>query len=337
MKNDTHYQNKKILFICVIIILTVTAIISVCVGKYEISVKDMIDIISGVGGDRMQEQVLWILRLPRTVMAIMAGAGLGMAGYVYQIVFKNPLASPDIIGIAGGANLGAAAAIVTISSANMVAIATGAFWGAFIAVVCVLLLVRITSSHSMATFVISGIIINAISKAAIMVLKYFADPQNELATMEYWEMGTFGNTTLSKVLSILPMFLVGMIGLILMHRQVGLMALSDAECRALGVRLKPVRTMILLLSTLVVSSVISITGLISFAGLIAPHIARLMLKKDDFATMIMSALMGSLIVTVADICARSLYSAELPVSIMTTAVGVPMLVYFLYKRGKENL
>lgn len=170
-----------------------------------------------------------------------------------------------------------------------------------------------------------------------MVLKYFADPQNELATMEYWEMGTFGNTTLSKVLSILPMFLVGMIGLILMHRQVGLMALSDAECRALGVRLKPVRTMILLLSTLVVSSVISITGLISFAGLIAPHIARLMLKKDDFATMIMSALMGSLIVTVADICARSLYSAELPVSIMTTAVGVPMLVYFLYKRGKENL
>ena len=89
MKNDTHYQNKKILFICVIIILTVTAIISVCVGKYEISVKDMIDIISGVGGDRMQEQVLWILRLPRTVMAIMAGAGLGMAGYVYQIGYNR--------------------------------------------------------------------------------------------------------------------------------------------------------------------------------------------------------------------------------------------------------
>ena len=104
-----------------------------------------------------------------------------------------------------------------------------------------MLLVKATRSRSTSTYVLAGIVINAISKAIIMALKYFADPENELAAMEYWEMGAFGNTTLSKLLSILPMFLIGLIGILLLRRQIELMSLSDNECRALGVRLKPVR------------------------------------------------------------------------------------------------
>lgn len=324
------------LFAVVTAAILVAAVVSICVGKYSITVDDIRAIFAGKEVDDMTRRVFLTLRLPRTIMAIIAGVGLGVAGSVYQIIFKNPLASPDIIGIAGGANLGAAIAIVSVSTSGMFAIASRAFWGGLAAVVCVMLLVKATRSRSTSTYVLAGIVINAISKAVIMALKYFADPENELAAMEYWEMGTFGNTTLSKLLSILPMFLIGLIGILLLRRQIELMSLSDNECRALGVRLKPVRAAVLALSTLMVGSIISVTGLISFAGLIAPHTARLMLRRNNSTTIIMSGMVGAFVVLTADILARVLYSAELPISILTTVIGVPILVYFLCTRGKET-
>ena len=321
-----------ILFAVITAAVITAAVVSVCVGKYTITTADIQAMLKGEQVQAMTRKVFTTLRLPRTVMALIAGVGLGI---VYQIIFKNPLASPDIIGIAGGANLGAAVAIVSVSTSGMIAIAAGAFWGGLIAVVCVMLLVKATRSRSTSTYVLAGIVINAISKAVIMALKYFADPENELAAMEYWEMGTFGNTTLSKLLSILPMFLIGLAGILLLRRQIELMSLSDNECRALGVRLRPVRAAVLALSTLMVGSIISVTGLISFAGLIAPHTARLMLRRNDSTTIIMSGLVGAFVVLTADILARVLYSAELPISILTTVIGVPILIYFLCTRGKD--
>lgn len=335
MNGKAKNRLTPILFAVITAAVAAAAVVSVCVGKYSITAADIKAILTGGPVREMTRSVFVTLRLPRTIMAIIAGVGLGIAGSVYQIIFKNPLASPDIIGIAGGANLGAAIAIVSVSTSGMIAIATGAFWGGLAAVACVMLLVKATRSRSTSTYVLAGIVINAISKAVIMALKYFADPENELAAMEYWEMGTFGNTTLSKLLSILPMFLIGLAGILLLRRQIELMSLSDNECRALGVRLRPVRAAVLALSTLMVGSIISVTGLISFAGLIAPHTARLMLRRNDSTTIIMSGLVGAFVVLTADILARVLYSAELPISILTTVIGVPILIYFLCTRGKD--
>lgn len=335
MNSKIKNRLTPILFAVITAAVITAAVVSVCVGKYTITTADIQAMLKGEQVQAMTRKVFTTLRLPRTVMALIAGVGLGIAGSVYQIIFKNPLASPDIIGIAGGANLGAAVAIVSVSTSGMIAIAAGAFWGGLIAVVCVMLLVKATRSRSTSTYVLAGIVINAISKAVIMALKYFADPENELAAMEYWEMGTFGNTTLSKLLSILPMFLIGLAGILLLRRQIELMSLSDNECRALGVRLRPVRAAVLALSTLMVGSIISVTGLISFAGLIAPHTARLMLRRNDSTTIIMSGLVGAFVVLTADILARVLYSAELPISILTTVIGVPILIYFLCARGKD--
>ena len=335
MNSKIKNRLTPILFAVITAAVITAAVVSVCVGKYTITTADIQAILKGEQVQEMTRKVFTTLRLPRTVMALIAGVGLGIAGSVYQIIFKNPLASPDIIGIAGGANLGAAVAIVSVSNSGMIAIAAGAFWGGLIAVVCVMLLVKATRSRSTSTYVLAGIVINAISKAVIMALKYFADPENELAAMEDWEMGTFGNTTLSKLLSILPMYLIGLAGILLLRRQIELMSLSDNECRALGVRLRPVRAAVLALSTLMVGSIISVTGLISFAGLIAPHTARLMLRRNDSTTIIMSGLVGAFVVLTADILARVLYSAELPISILTTVIGVPILIYFLCARGKD--
>lgn len=320
-------------FIGVTAVITIAAVISVCVGKYPITIDEILALLGGSAPVAdMTQKVFFTLRLPRVIMTVVAGIGLGVSGSVYQIIFKNPLASPDIIGIAGGANLGAAVAIVLVSASGVLPIAFGAFWGGLAAVLCVMLLVNITDAMRTETYVLAGIIINAVSKALIMVLKYFADPENELAAMDYWEMGTFGNITQSKLLTVLPLFLIALTGIILLRRQIELMSLSDNECRALGVRLKPIRTMVLLLSTLLVSSVICVTGLITFVGLIAPHTARLMLGRNDRLTIYMSGLVGAVVVLIADILARTLYSAELPISILTTLIGIPILVYYMLKR-----
>ena len=314
------------------------AAVSACIGKYPVSLRQIGWLLFG-GGEvpEMTRKLFFNLRLPRTCMAVLAGAGLGLAGSVFQTVFKNPLASPDIIGISGGANFGAAAAITAVAGSGMLPISAGAFAGGFAAVLCVMLLVRLTDASRTTTYILAGIIMNAVSKAGIMVLKYFADPENELAAMEYWEMGSFGNVTLSRLLSVLPLILFAMTGILLLRRQIEMLELSDQECRALGMRIRPIRIAVLMLSTLLVSSIVSVTGLISFAGLIAPHTARLILRRNNSKTMALSLLVGAFVVLCADILARVLYSAELPISILTTVIGVPMLLYFLIRRGRERL
>ncbi len=317
-------------------ILIVTMLCSFCVGKYPISLLEIKKLICGGEVADMTRKVFYTLRVPRTCMAILSGAGLGLAGAVYQIIFKNPLASPDIIGISSGANLGAAVAIVTVGG-SMIGVASGAFIGGLLAVLMVVLLVRATRSTSTSTYVLAGIIIAAVAKAFIMLLKYYADSESQLAAIEYWTMGSLASVTAGKVLSVLPFWLIGFAGLLLLRRQVELMSLNEEECRALGVRLRPVRLTILALSTLLVASVICVTGLISFAGLIAPHIAAFMIKRQNTKTMILSGMVGGAILLIADMLARTLYAAEIPISILTTVIGVPVLVWFMCVRKERRV
>lgn len=317
-------------------ILIVAMLCSFCVGKYPVSLREIGQILGGKAVEDMTRRVFFTLRVPRTCMAVLSGAGLGLAGAVYQIIFKNPLASPDIIGISSGANLGAAAAIVTIGG-SMVSVAGGAFLGGLVAVLMVILLVRATRSTSTSTYVLAGIIIAAVAKALIMLLKYYADSESQLAAIEYWTMGSLAAVTASKVLAILPFWIIGFVGLLLLRRQVELLALNEEECRALGVRLRPVRLTVLALSTLLVASVICVTGLISFIGLIAPHIATFMIKQRNTKAMVLSSMVGGAILLISDILARTLYAAEVPISILTTIIGVPVLVWFMCARKERRV
>ena len=329
-------RKTKIAFVAVLILMGAALLLSVCVGKYPISPREILDILAGRGGKDMTRSVFLTLRLPRTLMALLAGLALGLAGSVYQTIFQNPLAAPDIIGMASGANLGAACAIVALGSGAFT-VAMGAFAGGILAVAFVMLLVRVTRSRSTATYVLAGIVISAAAQALIMTLKFFADPEKELAAIEFWSMGSFGGVTLQKFLTVLPVTLGAMAGLFLLRRQVSLLSLDEDESRMLGLRIGPVRTAILALSTLMVAAVISVTGLITFIGLIAPHIARLILRRNNFTTAMFAALVGGTVLLFADCLARVLYSAELPISILTTLVGVPFLVYFMGNRKRGRL
>ena len=330
MQNEKKV-NIALIFILVGIALVVGSIVSFCVGKYPLTLEEIWALLTGGEVKPMTSKVFFTLRVPRTIMALLGGMGLGLAGAVYQNIFKNPLASPDIIGISSGANMGAAIAIVS-AGGTMVSIAVGAFSGGLVAVLLVMILVQTTRSNSTSTYVLAGIIISALANTVIMLLKYYADSESELAAIEYWTMGSLASITASKVTAILPFWIAGFSGLLLLHRQVGLMSLNEEECRALGVRLKQVRIAVLLLSTLLVASVICVTGLISFAGLIAPHIARMMIRRQNSQTLVLSSMVGGGVLLIADILARTLYEAELPISILTTVIGVPILVWFMCKR-----
>lgn len=327
-----HNRRQKQAFLFAAALVAAAFVVSICVGRYPLSLRDITLILAGNAPSETAHNVFFTLRLPRTVMALLAGIGLGMAGSVYQTIFKNPLASPDIIGVANGANLGAAIAIVLFGH-HTLWVASCAFAGGMLVMLLVITLVRSTGQASTTTYILAGIILKAASEAFIMILKFFADPEKELAAIEFWSMGSFGAITGGKLLVVLPGFLVGLIGILLMRRQVSLLGLEEEESRALGVRVGVVRISVLLFSTLMVTSVICLTGLINFVGLIAPHIARLALKRTSFASCLFASLAGAFILLVSDSLARSLYSAELPISILTTFIGIPVLIYFM--RGRK--
>lgn len=324
-------RRHNLYFFAAVFIVVVAFIASVCIGKYPLSLQEISTILSGGEIGEMKRNVFFTLRVPRTMMAVLAGAGLGMAGSVFQLIFKNPLASPDVIGVSSGANLGAALAIVCFGHSTVL-MASSAFAGGMLVMLFVIALVRMTRHGSTTTYILAGIIMKAASEAFIMLLKFYADPEKELATIEFWSMGSFGNITAAKLSVVFPIFLAGFLGLILMRRQITLLGLEEDESRMLGVRVNLMRVIVLTFATLTVASVICLTGLITFIGLIAPHIARLVLKRVSFAWCVFSSLVGAFILLVADCLARSIHSAEVPISILTTFIGVPCLVYFMRKR-----
>ena len=326
---STRKSNRNLVYYTVAAIILVAAfVISIGVGKYPITINEIIRIIMGKEVDPMTKNVFYTLRLSRTIMALIAGIGLSVSGSVYQTVFKNPLATPDIIGVSSGANLGAAIAISFLAGGTTT-IAISAFLGGIIAVSLALFLTKISKNKGISTFVLAGIVIGSLSQGLIMMIKFFADPERQLAAIEFWSMGSFASITSDKLISILPFFIVGIIGLILLRWQINILSLSDEEGRSLGVRVGVVRVGVMLFATLVVASIVSITGLITFIGLVAPHLARMILKKNDTGTMILSGLIGASLLFIADTLARSLGSSEIPISILTTFIGAPFLAYLM--------
>lgn len=327
-------RERKIYIVC-LCLAAAAFLTSLCIGKYPISLSKIGNIVTGRGADEMAKNVFFSLRLPRSVMAFLAGAGLSVAGSIYQSIFRNPLASPDLIGVSSGASAGAAFAIVCLNG-GVAAAAGSAFIGGLLAVGAAVLLAGMTKQRSAADFVLAGIAVKALSDSFIMAMKYMADPERQLASIDYWSMGSFANVTMDKLIVTGPIVLLTLLGLIFFRWQIKLLALSDDEAKMLGVPVHIMRCMILALTTLMVASIICVTGAISFIGLIAPHIARLLLKKNDFSTALISGLIGSFIILVSDCLARSLAASEVPISILTSVIGVPMLLWLLCKKEAKG-
>ena len=324
-KNTYNYRNKIILLSAIQVLLLLAVLVwSVITGQYPLTLKSLLS------GDTMSIMVFKRLRLPRALMGVIGGFGLSISGYIYQLIFKNPLASPDIVGVSSGASAGAALAIVAVS-ASVPVISISAFIGAVTALIITLLTAYLVPGRNSYTIVLAGIAIHSVAQTILMFLKLAADPEKQLASIEYWIMGSLNGISRDSLAIPFLTTLAGFIIMAMLYRQVLILSTSEEEAVSLGVNVTSLRFIILMLATLVVSSIICVTGLISFIGLIAPHIARLLTKRNDIFTYITSGFTGAILLTLADILARSVSSSELPVSIFTSLLGAPLLIILLIR------
>lgn len=329
-KNTYNYRNKIILLSAIQVLLLIVVLVwSVITGQYPLTLKSLLS------GDTMSIMVFKRLRLPRALMCVIGGFGLSISGYIYQLIFKNPLASPDIVGVSSGASAGAALAIVAVS-ASVPVISISAFIGAVTALIITLLTAYLVPRRNSYTIVLAGIAIHSVAQTILMFLKLAADPEKQLASIEYWIMGSLNGISRDSLAIPFLTTLTGFIVIALLYRQVLILSTSEEEAVSLGVNVTSLRFIILMLATLIVSSIICVTGLISFIGLIAPHIARLLTKRNDIFTYITSGFTGAILLTLADILARSVSTSELPVSIFTSLLGAPLLIILLIRANKKE-
>ncbi len=310
------------------VLLVVLALCSLFVGKYPLTLEGLLS------GDEMQVRVFWTLRFTRMLVGVLGGFALGASGFVYQTVFRNPLASPDVIGVSSGASAGAAAGILFCSGTATVTAC--AFGGAIAAVFAALALAALDRSGRGSTIVLAGIAVHALAQTVLICLKLTADPERQLASIEYWIMGSLNGISLHSAALNMALCAAVLVVLFALHRQVILLSAREDEARMLGVPVGRLRLVVLLAATLTVSCVVSLTGLISFIGLLAPHAARLLTRSNRMGTMVLSGLLGGVLLCAADLLARSLAETELPVSIFTSLLGAPFLIW-LVVRGRREL
>lgn len=297
---------------------------SLFVGKFPLSIAGILQ------DEPMQRKVFFTLRLARVEVSVVGGFLLGICGFVYQTVFRNPLASPDVIGVSSGASAGAAAGILFLGSAG--AVTASAFAGALAAMGAALALSTLDKSGKKSAIVLAGIGVHALAQTALMCLKLMADPERELASIEYWMMGSLSDISASRIGPNLVLCILCALALFPLHRQMVLLSADEGEAKMLGVSVSRVRLLVLTLATLAVAAVVSLTGLISFIGLLAPHGARLLTRGNRRSTMLLSGLLGGCLLCAGDIFARSVATSELPVSVFTSLLGAPLLIYLTLGR-----
>ncbi|PZQ50846.1 MAG: iron ABC transporter permease [Rhodovulum sulfidophilum] len=315
-------------------LLLAVVLVALCVGRYPVAPGDVLRIIAarlaGVpsGLPATAETVVWQVRLPRVGAGLCVGAALAAAGAVYQGLFRNPLVSPDILGVSAGASLGAVLGIFL--SLPVLAIQSLAFAGGVGAVALVYLVGAAARGRDPAlVLVLAGVAIGALIGACVSLLKVLADPYNQLPAITFWLLGSLASVTRGDLLSILPAVLLGLAPMALLSWRMNLMTLDEEEARALGVETARLRLVLIASATLITAAAVSISGVIGWIGLVVPHVARA-LAGPDFGRLLPAALMlgGGYLVAV-DTLARTIAPIEVPLGILTAAIGAPFFIWLL--------
>ena len=283
--------------------------------------------------DSMKSMVISV-RLPRVIAAAAIGAALSVSGATYQGIFKNPLVSPDLLGVSAGATVGASAAILLGLSSSLIQIC--ALAGGICAVLITVSIPRLFSNNSSTMLVLAGIVVSGFMSALQGLAKYVADPESQLASIVFWTMGSLASVMMKNVLPVLPAIVIAL-GVILGIRwRVNLLSLGTAEAQSLGVNIALVRGVAVLCSTILTACSVCISGTIGWVGLVIPHFSRLLIGEDNRYMIPAAMLLGAVFMIVVDTAARTLTSGEIPLSIITGLLGTPIFILLL-KRQKSRI
>jgi iron complex transport system permease protein len=309
------------------------------VGRYPVSLGDVFNVVTAKLAGRAPdvppavESVIWQVRGPRVLAAALVGAALAVAGTAFQGLFRNPLVSPDILGASSGAALGAVLGI--FFSLGVFAIQALAFAGGLIAVAAVYLIgSAVRARDPVLVLVLTGVVIGALLGAGVGLVKYLADPYNQLPAMTFWLLGSLAAVGPSDLVPLFGPVMLGTLVLLALRWRMNVMSLPDEEARALGVPTGPLRVAIVAAATLVTSASVATAGIIGWVGLVVPHVART-LAGPDFARLIpAAALIGGGFLLLIDTLARTGAAIEIPLGILTALVGTPFFIWLLTSIAK---
>ncbi|WP_409528043.1 FecCD family ABC transporter permease [Rhizobium sp.] len=341
MKNtaDPDRGNWK-LVVFGILGVVMLAMASMAIGKYSVPPSAILRVLfAGLTGgqpdvDPIQQTVIWNVRLPRVIAGLLIGAALAAAGATYQGLFRNPLVSPDILGVSAGASLGAVLAIFLKMPVPVIQLMS--FCGGLLAVAAVYGVgAAVRGRDPVLTLVLAGVAIGAIVGAGISLVKILADPYDQLPAITYWLLGSLTAVTRADVGSILPAMVIGLLPLVALRWRMNVMTLGDEEAQTLGVDTRLTRLALIFGATLITAASVSIAGIVGWVGLVIPHVARLLVGPDFRRLLPAALLLGGGYMLVVDTLARSVALTEIPLGILTAVVGAPFFLWLLAygKRG----
>lgn len=339
-------RKQRVILIVLAIVTLVVAVVSLGLGAYYISLDNILRLIGGrVAGlnvvdlDATQDNVLFIIRMPRVLLGLLVGAALGISGAAIQGIFRNPLAEPGLIGISSGASL-FAVMIIALESLVLHSLAEwfgyyllafGAFFGAGLTAFVVYQIARKEGRPNVTTMLLAGIAINAFAGALTGLMTYMATEQ-QLRTITFWMLGSLGGATWDNVIAILPFIAIPLIILPFYGKALNAFALGELQADLLGMRTDRVKRWVIVLSTLAVGASVAVSGIIGFVGLLVPHIIRLMGGANHKYVLTGSLLLGAVVLTLADVLSRVLVAPiELPIGVITALLGTPVFLYILIK------
>lgn len=318
------------------LILLAIAAASLFFGQYRLPPTDLLNFagwkffgMSSLPEEKkvLLENIILHIRLPRILAAIMIGASLSVAGGAYQALFINPLVSPGLLGVLAGASFGAAFGLLFAKSWAMVQLSTVVF--AFVAVGVTISIAKIYRMTSIIMLVLGGVISGALFTSLLSIVKYAADPNNQLPAIVYWLMGSLSSVSLKTIAITAIPATFGIVALILHGRQLNAMSMGDEEAMSLGINVRRVRYVVIFFATLISALTVMVGGMIGWVGLIIPHICRMIVGPNNQILLPAAALMGASYLILADDLSRLLFLFEVPIGIITSLIGIPFFVLVL--------
>lgn len=335
---ELHKKNSLKITMLLVTLLS-TIFISFFLGRLKINFFDFIDyyfnknsIITSIEIEKYIS-VIQNVRLPRILCAVFVGASLSISGSVYQGIFKNPMASPSILGASSGAAFGAALGIVLSRSIWEIQFFSF-FFGLIAVVLAYVISLKFQSGSNNIILILSGMLISTLFSSFLSLIKFTADPYSKLPDITFWLLGSLTSVNLSDLKMVLLIFIIAFVPLYLYRWDLNILSFNDIEAIALGLNIRKIKTIAVITSTLLTASVISISGLIGWVGLVIPHLTRIIVGPDFKYLLPSSALLGGLYLLIVDDFTRLVYTMEIPIGILTSIIGAPFFIYIMLKSHK---
>ncbi|SCJ76255.1 Probable ABC transporter permease protein HI_1471 [uncultured Eubacterium sp.] len=342
-------MKKRWIAASILSLLCVAAVILICTffGAADITIKDTLIVLTnkitgllGAEADTLgaKNTIIWDLRFPRSLLAFLVGGALALCGGVYQAIFKNPMADPFVLGISSGAAFGATIGIILAIPASFMGLNTisfFAFGGAILAIFFVYNIARVGKQANTTSLLLCGIAVNQLLTAVISFAMLLS--ANQMKKIYFWTLGSFSSKGWDHVFNVLPYIIIGLIVIFLFAKELDIIVLGDETAIRFGIDVEKNKRILFVVTSLVMASCVSVSGIIGFVGLVSPHIVRLIFGPAHKKLLPLSFLLGGIVLCICDTISRSIIASEIPVGIVTAIIGAPFFIYLLRAKNTEVL